>query len=83
MGLNILRDAITVILNLHVNARVIKPGLDCDFSLTTHRIDGIINQIRPYLIELTSISLNNRELGIVFTVYAHPSARPAMIGAGR
>src|SRR5258708_29948328 len=52
--LNFGRNAWTVVANLHHNATVVLIGSYSKLAFSAHGVDGVINDVGPYLIELAA-----------------------------
>src|SRR5689334_22853179 len=49
------RDSGAVVADFHQNASELRCGADYQFALPVHRVDGVVDQVRPDLIELAAV----------------------------
>src|SRR5208337_4257427 len=62
MRLNLRRDSGSIVANLHQHAVEVTRGPHPQLTLPLHGLDGVGNQVRPNLIELTAIGANSRQV---------------------
>ena len=59
---NILRNARSVIDDLNDNVMILFISFDPDLTSAIHRVHGVINDIRPDLVELAGIRFDARQV---------------------
>src|SRR5215831_10128432 len=72
MGANVLWDAWSVVVDLDEQLMILAPGAESNFSLSIHRIDGIVDEIRPHLVQLVSVCRNLRKRPIILSDQPDP-----------
>ena len=61
-------DAGPVVLDLDLDHVARTPGTDDQGALTGHRIDGVVDEVGPYLVELARVGLNRGQvIGVLAT----------------
>src|SRR5687767_12066004 len=61
-GLDFHGNSWSIVANLDDHALIFLIGSYFYFSLAVHRIDGIVDDVGPYLVELTGISFDARQV---------------------
>ena len=64
-GLYLIRDPWTVVGNFNNKSTLLAIRPDSDRALFAHRGDGVVDQIRPHLVELAAPDLDVRQIAIV------------------
>ena len=54
VGLHLVRNSWTVIANLNHNATVVAIGADAKFSFSVHRINSVVDNVRPHLVQFAA-----------------------------
>ncbi len=60
LRLVLLRDAGTVVLDLDDDPRAVSMRSQYQRALTVHGVDGVVDDVRPYLVQLARVRLNYR-----------------------
>src|SRR5262245_17934876 len=72
MRANVLWDAGSVVVDLDEQLLILAPGAKSNFALSIHRIVGVIEEIRPHLVQLISVCRNLRKRPIIVSDQRHP-----------
>ena len=72
-GGNVRRHAGAGIADLDHRTITVRAGGDAQSSRTTHRIDGVVDQVGPDLVQLTGIGLDVRHVGPVLPDHLDPA----------
>ena len=62
---HVLRNARPVVVDLHQNVVIVASRANSDLSLAVDRVDRIVDEIRPHLVELVAVGRNVRERPII------------------
>src|SRR5664280_1730651 len=66
--LNVRRDPRPRISNLDHGTVSFQKGFDSQFTLPVHGIDGVVDDVGPYLVELAAIGVNQQRCGMVIAL---------------
>src|SRR5208282_3565749 len=69
MGLHFLRNSRTVIANFNHNATVLLVGSNANLALPMHRIDGVIDNVGPDLVELAAKRIHQQRNLLVVALH--------------
>src|SRR6266849_9350191 len=68
--LDLRRDAWPIVGDLDQDADVLPGGADSQVSLAVHRVDGIVDEIGPDLVELAAVRVDTGQAPIVLARHA-------------
>ncbi len=63
------RDPRTIVADLNNNTSIIAIRSDSKFAFAVHGVNGVVNQIRPNLIELASERVHKQRDGLVVALH--------------
>src|SRR6187431_2367576 len=66
---NVLRDTRAIVRDSNENRIAARRGRYCDVALVANRIDGVVDQLLPHLIDLAAESLYVRKVGGCFETH--------------
>src|SRR6202035_2266243 len=67
------RNSWTIIADFHNHAGGIAISANTKFSFSVHRVDGVVDQVGPNLVEFAAERIHQQGHALVFALYSHPA----------